>query len=117
MGFESMPIRSRIGNVVTSALISCVFRGAPSDTQSGFRALSASFAQEMLGSLDGRRYETEIRMLLAALRQRRRIAAVPIPTIYLDANESSHFRPIRDSARILWVVFGAITANLFEHLA
>ncbi len=32
--------------------------------------------------------------------QRRRISTVPVPTLYINGNRSSHFRPVIDSLRI-----------------
>ena len=42
---------------------------------------------------------------MLSLRFRRRIAQAPIPAIYLGKNESSHYRPLADSLRILWAFF------------
>jgi putative flippase GtrA len=53
----------------------------------------------MLG-LDGDRYEYEMNMLLEAARENIGFYEVPIETIYLDENKSSHFNPIKDSLRI-----------------
>jgi len=70
------------------------------------RALERSFAAEVVRLIQGRRYETELHILLLALEQRRRICTVPIPTVYLDGNRSSHFRPVTDSLRIYWALLG-----------
>jgi len=48
----------------------------------------------------GARYETELGILLLALERRRTLASVPIATVYLDGNRSSHFHPLADSVRI-----------------
>lgn len=50
--------------------------------------------------IPGHRYETELRILLLALRARMVVRELPIPTLYLDGNRSSHYRPLRDSLRI-----------------
>lgn len=99
--FHLMPVRSRIGNEITSALVHLLYRKAPRDTQSGFRALSREFALRCLCQARGRRYETELEMLLDALSHHLGVAGVPIPTIYHEGNRSSHFRPLRDSIRVL----------------
>ena len=39
-------------------------------------------------------------MLLAAPEAGYTIEQIPIETVYLDGNNSTHFRPIRDSARV-----------------
>ncbi len=98
--FWKMPLRSRIGNTLTSLLLSRLYPGSPKDTQSGFRGLGRGFVERVVRLVKGRRYETELRILLLALAERRRIAIVPIPTLYFEGNKSSHFRPLADSLRI-----------------
>jgi hypothetical protein len=51
-------------------------------------------------AVPGSRYETEFQILLLALSRQQRIASVTIPTIYIDNNRSSKFRPLTDSVRI-----------------
>jgi len=101
---RTMPLRSRIGNSITSFFLSRLYRDCPADTQSGFRAIDRGFLEEIVARVDGRRYETEMRILLLALTEGRPIASVPIPTLYLDGNRSSHYRPLGDSLRILRTV-------------
>ena len=102
---QQMPLRSRLGNGLTAALMKRVYPAAPTDTQSGFRALSPRFVREILETVAGGRYETELQILLLALRQGRRIGSVTIPTIYLDDNRRSHFRPLADSWRVYRALF------------
>jgi len=101
-----MPLRSRLGNLMTSALLRRMHPASPHDTQSGLRALDRSFVAEVVQIVQGGRYETELDILLLALRQQRHISTVPIPTVYLNGNRSSHFRPIVDSLRIYWTLLG-----------
>jgi glycosyltransferase involved in cell wall biosynthesis len=104
--FEAMPLRSRLGNTITSTLLRKLHPASPGDTQSGLRALSRSFVTEVISVVEGGRYETELGILLLALRQRRRISTVPVPTVYINGNRSSHFRPVIDSLRIYRMLFG-----------
>ena len=65
------------------------------DTQTGLRAFSnqdVAFMQQ----IEGERYEYEINVLLEYAKRNRRICEVPITTIYLDDNKSSHFHAVRD---------------------
>jgi len=104
--FSCMPLRSRLGNSVSSWLIQVCYPGSPYvDTQCGLRAFSAHLARMLLARIPVGRYETELKMLQLCLAQSWRIQSVPIQTIYLDSNRSSHFRPILDSWRILRVIF------------
>jgi hypothetical protein len=61
--------------------------------------------EEVIQIVKGNRYDTEGRILMLSLRLRKRIAQVPIPAIYHGKNESSHYRPLADSLRILWAFF------------
>ena len=105
-----MPLRSRVGNALIRRLVRTAHRSAPMDTQSGFRAHSRVFVRDVVRNVRGQRYETEMQILLLALRQRRHIRTVTIPTIYRDGNKSSHYRPILDSMRItLAFIAGTLT--------
>jgi len=52
------------------------------------------------------RRRTPCYLVPLALDQHRQIRTVPIPTVYLDGNRSSHFRPVIDSLRIYWALLG-----------
>lgn len=100
-----VPLRSRFGNQVTSAVFGLVSGTRLTDTQTGLRA----YPHRLLGwllAVPGDRFEYELNLLLRASRERLRIREVEIATIYLQGNSSSHFRPLRDSAR----VFGPLLA-------
>jgi hypothetical protein len=102
---KKMPLRSRVGNGMTAVLMKRAYPKAPTDTQSGFRAFAPEFLQEILSTIADGRYETELQILLLALRQGRRIGSVTIPTVYIDDNRLSHFRPVADSWRVYRALF------------
>lgn len=95
-----VPFRSWLGNRVTARVARLLLRRDLPDTQCGFRALSRAFAGRVLDTVEGGRYETEMEMLVRAVRDGARLAPVPIETRYEPGNASSHFRKVRDSARI-----------------
>lgn len=64
------------------------------------RAFNRELVEEIARRISGSRYETEFHILVIALSKGRRIASVPIPTIYIDNNRSSKFRPVLDTLRI-----------------
>lgn len=103
--FDQMPFRSRFANTFISFLLRRIYANAPKDTQSGFRAFSLKLAQKIENEISGNRYEMEFRCILLALRDGDKVECCPIQTIYLDKNRSSHFAKIRDSVRILKVLF------------
>lgn len=96
-----VPARSRFGNKVTASLFGLVTGQKVTDTQTGLRGLSTNLIPWLL-NLDGERFEYEFNMLLEAKKSGHPhpIVEVPIETVYLEENKSSHFRPIRDSIRI-----------------
>lgn len=95
----AVPARSRFGNAATRLLFRLATGRRIHDTQTGLRGYPAG----MLGWLQtvrGERYEYELNQLLQASNAGIAIDTVDIATIYLDENQSSHFRPIADSVRI-----------------
>ena len=94
-----IPLRSRFGNNMTKAVFRFAAGVGVSDTQTGLRGFSDKLTDFMLG-LSGDRYEYEMNMLLEAARDGIGFYEVPIETVYLDENKSSHFNPIKDSFRI-----------------
>ena len=99
--FREIPLRSLVGNRI-SRLVFRVFAGFRlSDTQTGLRGWPKAYCLEALRiTLNGYDFELESLMKKSASR---RLREVPIQTIYLDGNQSSHFNPIRDSMRISFV--------------
>lgn len=93
------PLRSRIGNGITRLVFRISTGTAIYDTQTGLRAFSNGLVDYML-SIAGERYEYEMNVLLNLGRQNINTEEVPISTVYLDNNSSSHFHPIRDSFKI-----------------
>lgn len=94
-----VPLRSRLGNTVARAIFAAASRQAVSDTQTGLRGMPARAIPFLLG-LPGDRFDYELRMLLDAGRHGFRLHEVPIETVYLEENRSSHFRPVVDSLRV-----------------
>ena len=101
---SGIPARSVFGNKVTSKVMSALAGISVRDTQTGLRAIPREFMKRLL-SENGERFEFETNMLLAAKEEGIKISEVPIKTIYIEENKTSHFRPIRDSIRI-YAVFG-----------
>ncbi|MDO4175113.1 MAG: GtrA family protein, partial [Eubacteriales bacterium] len=107
----NVPLRSRFGNRFSS-LFFRLSAGIPCpDTQTGLRGIPAAQFDFAL-SIPGDRYEYEMNLLFAAARQHIPLQYIPIQTIYEDGNQTSHFRPIRDSARIYAMPLRFLTASL-----
>ncbi len=98
-GGAKVPLRSRLGNRITSLVFLISSGKFVRDTQTGLRAFSNRAVERML-SIEGERYEYEMNVLMDYARGAKNIIEVPIRTIYLNNNASSHFDTVRDSARI-----------------
>jgi glycosyltransferase involved in cell wall biosynthesis len=118
MGKE-VPFRSLFGNVLTRFVFSFLVGKKVADTQSGLRGLPRSAVPELL-RVNGERYEYEINMLIMTKRQNIDIVEVPIETVYIDENKSSHFNPLVDSMRIyfqlLRFAFSSLIASVFDFI-
>lgn len=99
-----VPLKSRFGNGITRIVFSLINGGNILDTQTGLRGIPAVHLPLIL-ALTGERYEYEMNMLLAARPNDINMVQVPIDTIYIEGNRSSHFKVVRDSARIYALLF------------
>lgn len=93
---EQVPFKSRWGNRVTASLFEASSGIACTDTQTGLRGIPNSLGELSL-EITGNRYEYEMNFLLEAAKNQVSFIEVPIHTIYIDENKSSHFHVFRDS--------------------
>lgn len=109
-----VPLRSRMGNVWTSALFRLATGWDLRDTQTGLRGFPARDLG-WVSQVRGERYEYELAVLLELSRRGVRVEEVGIGTVYDAGNAGSHFRPLRDSVRVLTplLAFGASSAVSF----
>jgi glycosyltransferase involved in cell wall biosynthesis len=94
-----VPRKSRAGNRITSAVFFLLCGLRISDTQTGLRAIPTRFL-DVLCEVNGDRYEYETNMLLEMKRLHVSWREQKIETVYIDENQTSHFRPFWDSVRI-----------------
>lgn len=94
-----VPLRSRLGNTITRF----VFRASTGknvyDTQTGLRGFSDRLLPRLAG-ISGARYEYEMNVLMRLARDSAGIIEVPVETVYIEGNSSSHFNALKDSCRI-----------------
>lgn len=112
---HKVPFRSKFGNNLTALFFRMLFGKRIKDTQSGLRAFDIDFAKKIL-PLHFNGYEFEMQMLILACNSDTKILQVPISTIYIDNNASSHFNPIFDSLSIYAVLFRHIGNSLLTAL-
>ena len=98
-----VPLRSRLGNNLTRGLMRVMVGQNLADTQTGLRGIPVRLIPHLL-RVPSTGYEFELDMLLACKHQGFPVTQVPIRTIYMGNNESSHFHPIFDSMRIYFLL-------------
>jgi glycosyltransferase involved in cell wall biosynthesis len=112
---QSVPLRSKFGNLLTRTVLRRAKNISVSDTQTGLRAIPLSFALASC-ELAANRYEFELESIVLASKQGIVIEELPIATVYIDNNDSSHFRPIVDSMRVYAVFARFISVSFASFL-
>ncbi|MBQ7038336.1 MAG: bifunctional glycosyltransferase family 2/GtrA family protein [Clostridia bacterium] len=107
----NIPARSRFGNRTTSRVLRLLCGITLSDTQTGLRGFSPQAMRRFLAT-KGERFEYEMNMILDAHESGIAFLEVPIETVYIEENKSSHFNPLLDSVRIYSVFLKFIAASL-----
>ena len=92
-----MPWPRRVTNRLSSWALGVALGQPVADAQSGFRAFTRAVADRVRPAAT--RYEYETEFLYLAVMSGFTIEWVPVPTTYDGA--TSHFRPVRDTARLL----------------
>ena len=110
-----IPLRSKFGNVMTRDVLAMSTGMDITDTQTGLRVIPTQYFAGII-QLPGERYELEMQMLVYAKDHRIPLIEVPIETIYLDENESSHFNPVKDSIRIYAIFFKYLVSSVASFL-
>jgi len=108
-----VPKRSRMGNRITCFMFRIMCGMKISDTQTGLRALPASCLEDML-KVEGDRYEYETNMLLSFKSLGIRFVEETIETVYIEENQTSHFRPVCDSIRIYSLILKFCASSLIS---
>ena len=94
-----VPLRSRLGNIITRFVFRLITGSKVKDTQTGLRAFGTDMIPFML-DIKGMRYEYEMNVLLECSRHKVPVKEVWIETVYINDNATSHFNPVKDSYRI-----------------
>lgn len=111
----NIPARSVFGNKMTSAVFGLMFGQRLMDTQTGLRGISRRIIPQML-EVKGERFEYEMNMLIECRKEKIEIFEIPIETVYIDENSSSHFRPIVDSVKVYLLLFRGFFTFIFASL-
>lgn len=101
---SGIPPKSLLGNRVTSSMFAMLYGKRLADTQTGLRAFGPQLLAFMQG-VRGSRFEYELQMLISCIQSGIPIHTLPIQVIYENGNKGTHFKAIRDSARVMRVLF------------
>ena len=111
----AVPLRSRFGNAVSRYVYRFLIGLNLGDTQTGLRGIPRRLMELCLG-IRANRYEFETEQLVIVQQNRIAVQEIPIETIYIDSNRDSHFRPLRDSARIYFALLRYSLASLVTEM-
>ena len=115
---SNVPLRSRFGNVITRGITRFLTGLSLSDTQTGLRAIPRDLCEVALHiPLNG--YDFEMECLVAFRRTHAGqllFEEVPVHTVYIDGNRSSHFNPLFDSMRIYFVFLRYCAGSLITFM-
>ena len=100
----SMPWQRRLSNRLTSAIVSLRTGQRVTDSQSGFRYVSADVPRSV--SLTSDRFQAESELLIKGALAGFRISAIPVASIYTGGG--SAIRPFLDTWRFVWLVIRSL---------
>jgi len=109
---KGTPLRSLLGNKITSFFFKLNTGRKLSDTQTGLRAFMSKDIPFYL-KCEGERYDYEMNVLADCAENDIPFVEETIETIYLDNNSSSHFHVLRDSYLIYKRFLSFIISSLF----
>ena len=102
---KSVPKRSRNGNFMSRLCRTLITKDYIGDDQCGLRGFPIEMLYNLV-PLQGDHYEYEMNVVCSLQIKKMKIEELPIETIYINGNSSSHFRPNMDTFRIqrtIWV--------------
>lgn len=112
----SVPLRSRFGNSLSRIVYALLTNRFLPDNQSGLRGFKRQHIPWML-KVQKNNYDYEMNVLYYAAKKGLHITTLPIETIYIDDNASSHFNPIKDTLRIYKSLFWLARATFMALIA
>lgn len=96
---KGIPVKSKIGNEATRILFRFMTGKKLSDTQTGLRGIPRRWFETFV-AVEGERFEYEMNALAHSGDFEIELIEVPIQTIYIEGNQSTHFKPVQDSIRV-----------------
>ncbi len=107
---SNVPARSKFGNITTRNIFKILCGISVTDTQTGLRGIYKEYMIELM-NVQGERFEFEMNMLIETKTKHIKIEEVPIETVYIEENKTSHFNPLVDSIKIYSLFMKFIIAS------
>ncbi|NRD79262.1 bifunctional glycosyltransferase family 2/GtrA family protein [Bacillus sp. BRMEA1] len=104
---SNVPVRSLIGNRITSYIFQLFYGGKLEDTQTGLRGIPKAILSPLI-ALKGERYEYEMNMLIFARKKNIMISKTSIQTLYFNNNADSHYSSLIDSLRVFFKLISGL---------
>lgn len=111
-----VPIKSKLGNMLSKFNQSLVTSRYMHDNQCGLRAFPYKLLPDLI-SIFGSRYEYEMNVLSYLQIKELPFQCQRIQTIYENNNQGSHFRPIKDTLRIQSSILLYGLTNILMYIA
>ncbi|GAB2501927.1 bifunctional glycosyltransferase family 2/GtrA family protein [Alkalibacterium psychrotolerans] len=109
---KHVPRKNMLGNTITRKVFKLLYGKSLKDTQTGLRGLSMDILHYYI-DLEGERFNYETNMLIETVSRQFDIEEIPIETVYIDDNSSSHFNKVKDSFEIYLLLF----KNFFKFIS
>lgn len=101
---KDIPLRSKVGNIMSRVVYALLTKRYLSDNQSGLRGFSCDQI-DWLVEVEKDNYDYEMNVLYYAAKKAVPVFTIPIEAIYINNNQSSHFQPVKDTIRIYKSLF------------
>lgn len=110
---KDTPIKSKIGNYISSFLFFLITGKKCRDTQTGLRGIPRIY-EEIFLKENGDRYEFEMNFLINMAKRKINFKEVDINTIYFDNNKGTHYRAVKDSIKIFKGIIKYTFSSIFS---
>lgn len=108
---SNVPWRSRAGNMASAFAFRVISGNNINDTQTGLRGIHVKNLADVV-EVDGERFEYEMNVLLHLKKLHLAVVQVPIQTIYINENETSHFNPVLDSIKVFKTILSFLGSSI-----
>lgn len=109
---NNIPWRSRAGNIASAFVFRLISGNNINDTQTGLRGIYIDNLADIV-KIEGERFEYEMNVLLHLKKLHLKPLQVPIETIYINENETSHFNPVLDSIKVFKTILTFLASSFF----